>query len=342
MSSPKLLAMLSKQPPIEGDDALLKLARERLAEAGLGGELYVGSPDHLQQMLNHRPNTLPCTAHLPRNVNLLQKAGRETLMEYAGIAAGRLYGLVVHDQLEFAQNPEETQAALRETDWLLSRQEESPLLFIEYAVGLDPSFYAGLFERCSETRKLSAALDVGHLGIRVCRTAFMAQYPDRDVCELWPESPELPEKISAVQQATRMALPAVLDLIESLSKPGKPLHFHLHDGHPLSTLSRFGVSDHLSFLQQIRLPFEYRGLQLLPGMFGLSGLQAIIRKAKTALPADRLSFLLEMHPQPGQTPLGVHEPLFSHWQQKENAEMMNHWLDTMIHNASLVRAAWDG
>jgi hypothetical protein len=49
-----------------------------------------------------------------------------------------------------------------------------------------------------------------------------------------------------------------------------------------------------------------------------------------------------MHPQPGQTPLGVHEPLFSHWQQKENAEMMNHWLDTMIHNASLVRAAWDG
>ena len=342
MSSPKLLAMLSKQSPIEGDDALMRLAQVRFSEAGLGGELYVGSPEDLQRQLTYRPEALPCTAHLPRNINLLQKSGRDTLMEYARIAGGKLYGLVVHDQLEFAQNPDETQAAMRETDWLLSHLDDSPLLFIEYAVGLEPSYFANLFERCSETRYLSAALDVGHLGIRVCRTAYMAQYPDQDVCVLRPDSPELPEKISGVQQATRMALPAVLDLIESLSRLDKPLHFHLHDGHPLSTLSRFGVSDHLSFLQQIRLPFEYRGLYLLQGMFGLSGLRAIVRKAKAVLPADKLSFMMEMHPLEGETPLREHASLFSHWQHKQNAEMMNYWLDTLLQNAALVRDAWGG
>ena len=341
MSDPLLLALLLKQPPIEGDDALLSLAQARLAEAGLGGEFYASSPEHLLRLLAYRPDALPCTAHLPRNINLLDKSGRDSVLEYARIGAGKIYAMVVHDQLEYAQSPDETQAAWREIDWLLARQENSPLLFIEYAVGLEPSFFAGLFERCREASHLSAAIDVGHLGIRVCRTAYMAQYPDQDVCALHPDDHELPEKISAVQQATRMALPAVLDLIETLAQLDKPLHFHLHDGHPLSTMSRFGVSDHLSFLQQIRLPFDYRGRNLVQGMFGLSGLRAIIHKARAALPADKLSFLLEMHPQDGFTPLREHARLFSYWQEKQNAERMNYWLDTMLQNATLVRDAWD-
>ena len=43
---------------------------------------------------------------------------------------------------------------------------------------------------------------------------------------------------------------------------GKPVHLHLHDGHPLWTHSPFGISDHLSFLDELpigglvpRLPF---------------------------------------------------------------------------------------
>ncbi len=341
MSSPKLLAMLSTQPPIEGDDALLRLAQTRLGEAGLGGEFYPGSPEHLQRLLAYRPHTLPCTAHLPRDINLLQKTGRAALTEFVRVAAGKLYGLVLHDQRAFAENPKETLNAFRETDRLLSRITDAPLVFVEYAAGLEPDFYASLFERCTDVRRLSAAIDVGHVGIHVCRSAYRAQNPHEDVCALHPDSPELPVKIETVQQATSRALPAVLGLIDRLTRLDKPLHFHLHDGHPLSPLSHFGVSDHLSFLQQIHLPFAYHGRNLVKGMFGVSGLRDIIHTAMRRDASDGLSFMLEMHPMEGRTPLREHTPFFSHWRDKSNAERMNYWLDMLLENATLVREAWE-
>ncbi|MCP4455666.1 MAG: hypothetical protein GY809_29755, partial [Planctomycetes bacterium] len=194
----------------------------------------------------------------------------------------------------------------------LSRITDAPLVFVEYAAGLEPEFYASLFERCTDVRRLSAAIDVGHVGIHVCRSAYQEQNPQEDVCALHPESPELPVKIDSVQQATSRALPAVLDLIDRLTRLDRPLHFHLHDGHPLSPLSHFGVSDHLSFLQQIHLPFAYHGRNLVKGMFGVSGLRDIIHAAMKGNTSDRLSLMLEMHPMEGQTPLREHTPFFSH------------------------------
>ncbi len=340
MSTPKLLAMLSTQPPIQGDDALLRLAQTRLSTAGLGGEFYPGSPEHLQRLLNYKPRDLACTAHLPRNINLLYKPGRAALLEYARAAKGELYGLVLHDRLEFAKRPKETLDAFLEMGRLLDDVTEAPLVFVEYAAGLEPDFYASLFDESRETQKLSAAIDVGHVGIYVCRSAYQAQNPGEDVCALRPDSPELPAKIDAVQDAVEKALPAVLNLIKHLAGLGKPLHFHLHDGHPLSTLSQFGVSDHLSFLQQIELPFPYAGCHLIKGMFGVSGLRDIIHPA-TASSAPPVSFSLEMHPQEGRAPLGEHSQLFSHWQDQSNAERMNYWLDTLLNNATLVREMWD-
>ena len=339
MPTPALLAMLSTQPPIEGDEALLRLAQSRLGAAGLGGELYPGSPEHLQRLLNYRPHNLTCTAHLPRNINLLQATGRATLMKFVRLAEGKLYGLVLHDQLAFAEHPQETLDAFRETDRLLAEVTDSPWVFVEYAAGLEPDFYARLFDESRDLRKLSAAIDVGHVGIHVCRSAYRAENPGEDVCALRPDSPELPEKIEAVQRAVNTALPAVLKLISHLAKLDKPLHFHLHDGHPLSTFSRFGVSDHLSFLQQIHLPFPYQGNNLIKGIFGVSGLCDIIHTAITGIDADRLSFMLEMHPQEGRTSLGQYTPLFSHWQDTSHAERMNYWLDTLINNATLVQEA---
>ena len=90
MATPKLLAMLSTQPPIEGDDTLLRLAQSRLGAAGLGGELYPGSPEHRQRLLDYRPLELSCTAHLPRNINLLHAAGRAARMEFVRGAEGKL------------------------------------------------------------------------------------------------------------------------------------------------------------------------------------------------------------------------------------------------------------
>lgn len=337
MPAPKLLAMLSTQYPIEGDDALLRLAQHRLGAAGLGGEFYPGSPEHLRRLLNYRPHELSSTAHLPRNINLLDETGRATLMEYVQTSRGKLYGLVLHDRLEFAEHPQETLEALRETDRLLGEYSDAPLVFVEYAAGLEPDFYASLFDESRDLNRLSAAIDVGHVGIHVCRSAYQAEYPGEDVCALRPDSPELPVKIEAVQRAADKALPAVLKLITQLAGLNKPLHFHLHNGHPLSTFSHFGVSDHLSFLQQIPLPFAYQGRSQLKGIFGVSGLRDIIQAAITGSASNGLSLMLEMHPQEGRTPLGEHAQLFSHWRDTANAERMNYWLDTLLDNATLVQ-----
>lgn len=342
MTTPKLLAMCAKQAPIEGDNALLRLAQTRLEEAGVGAELYPGTPEHLAGLLGFRPAGLPCTAHLPRDIDLLRPAGRHRVLDFAEAGQDRIFGLVVHDRREFADAPTPTREALEEMDRMLERIARPPLLFVEYAAGLEPEFFAGLFEATIQTRHLSAAIDVGHVGIHVIRRAYRAHHPDRDVCALRPDSPGLRAQLASVQAGVGHALPAVTALIRRLARLGKPLHFHLHDGHPLSTLSRFGVADHLSFLQTIRLPFPHHGRHLLDGMFGLPGLREILRTARAGLEPAKLSFTLEMHPQPGRRPLGDHADLFSHWRDKDNAEAMNLWLDLLLDNAALVRAEWTG
>src|SRR5436305_461690 len=82
-----------------------------------------------------------------------------------------------------------------------------------------------------------------------------------------------------VHLAVHAAPATVLDVVENLGALGKPVHFHLHDAHPLSTFSPFGVSDHLSFLAEIPLRFDYPGRRSLPLMFGPPGLGRIVAKA---------------------------------------------------------------
>jgi hypothetical protein len=138
--------------------------------------------------------------------------------------------------------------------------------------------------------------------------------------------------IGDVETAVGAALPTVLDLIDALGKLRKPVHFHLHDGHPLSTFSPFGVSDHLSFLMEMPLGFEYLGRRSVPLMFDRAGLQQIARKAVKAIGRERVSFTLEIHPTSGRLPLGDAAPLFNHWIDKTNAERMNQWLAVMSEN----------
>lgn len=336
MISPHLLAMMLKQG-IEGDDALLRLAQVRFAEAGLGAELYPGSPEQYDQQRAFCPTGRPCTIHLPRGINLLQQDGRSQVMAFAQRAAGRALGLIVHDHLQFAEQRDGAVAAFRDLNRRLSELPDAPLLFVEYAAGLEPDVFAELFEKSLGLRHVSACIDVSHVGIHVCRTSYHRAFPGTDICAL-KTSPDLPMRVEAMEAAVRQALPAVLALIKRLASLGRPLHFHLHDGHPLSTLSRYGVSDHLSFLQEIRLPCPHGGRQLTGGMFGPAGLHAIVSTAR-GLATAGLSFMIEVHPQEGRSPLEPHAALFRHWKDVTNAERMNHWLDMLLQNALLVREA---
>jgi hypothetical protein len=152
----------------------------------------------------------------------------------------------------------------------------------------------------------------------------------------------IPEKISDMETAVGAALPTVLDLIDALGKLGKPVHFHLHDGHPLSMFSPFEVSDHLSFLIEMPLNFEYRGRRTVPLMFGRSGLRQIVKKAVQAIGGERVSFTLEIHPVSGQLPLGDASPLFNHWRDKTNAERMNQWLAVLRENHAVLLEELNG
>lgn len=335
---PLLLGMFHRQ--IDGDHHLLELAQRRYSAVGLGAEFYPGHLAQLQESLEFRPLTEPrYTAHLPRNLHLLDPRGRASISNFASRGRTDAYGLIIHDHPEMALKPADYLHAIERLNELLLKIQPSPYVFIEYAVGLDIDHYAGIFEAAADCERVSACIDISHVGIRQAQRVYAEQYPGQDVCHLTPDSPELPDRIEAVVSATATALPVVLALVRRLGALGKPLHFHLHDGHPLSTFSRYGVSDHLSFQQEIRLPFEYEGQSQVPLLFGPVGLQQIVAAALAALPGDKLSFMLEIHPLHNQLALGPDQDLFKNWQDLRHAEQMNAWLDLILTNLDLLRDA---
>jgi len=333
-----LLALFAKR--IAGDDCLLELARRRFHRAGLGLELQPGSPEHLEQLLHFRPAPqTPVTVHLTHDLNLFEASGRERILDYAGRFARRVNGLVIHDQPELAAQPDAYVRAAKELNSRLQAIPGGPMLYVEYASGLEPARFAQFFMAAWNLTCLGACIDVGHVGIWQARQTFFQLHPGEDVCALKSQPARLPSLMPDVDAAVSSALPTVLRLIEAIGACGKPVHFHLHDGHPLSTFSPFGVADHLSFLGEVPLPFTYRGRRSVPLLFGPAGLAQIAAKALQAIGPDRVSFTLEIHPVFERLPLGEEAPLFSHWTDKTNAEQMNHWLSVLCDNQQLLLAA---
>lgn len=333
--SPQILALFQKR--INGDDALLELARLRFQEAGLGAEYYAATPEGLRWLLRFKPRPdAPVIVHLPREIDIFSREGRRLLLHIVDACKDQVYGLVVHDQIEIASRPGEYRAALVEINGALQTIQGKPFLFIEYAAGLAPELFGDLIENIQELQQVSACVDIGHLGIRQARESFSRRHPDEDICGLDPSDPRLPELIEDVQAAVETSLLAVLRLTRRLAGLGKALHFHLHDGHPLSSSSPFGVSDHLSFYAEIPIPFPFKGKHALVPMFGPCGLTKIVTEICAILEPDCISFTLEIHPTAGRLSLGDAAHLFSHWQDKIHAEQMNHWLAVLLKNHRLL------
>jgi hypothetical protein len=116
-----------------GDDALLKLAGLRFRQQGLAAELYADTPDQLDRVLPYVPPhpRLP-TVHLNRSLNMLRERDLDVVEEFAGRFAGRLSGLVVHDQPEMGEQTESLVAALQDLDGRLARWPDAPWVFLEW------------------------------------------------------------------------------------------------------------------------------------------------------------------------------------------------------------------
>jgi hypothetical protein len=338
--SPRLPLMALFQKRVEGDDALLHLANLRFKEGGLGTELYADAPVELEWLLRFRPTPeAPAAVHLFRGIDLFEEESHILITDFAKSFKDQAFGLVIHDQVEIATRFDDYLAALRKVESRIKEVEGGPYLFIEYAVGLEPELFIELFKAILDLKHVSACVDIGHIGLWQTRSVYSRKHPGDDVCAITPHDPELPELVEDVQASVRSALDAVLHVIRALGHLGKPLHFHLHDAHPLSTFSPFGISDHLSFMDEIPIPFEYKGKKSLHPMFGPSGLLRIVTESLQLLGPDRVSFSLEIHPIEGRLPLGDASYLFSHWEDKGNAERMNYWLSVLLRNHQLVLEA---
>lgn len=337
---PLFLAMFHRQ--IEGDHHLLELAQRRFTSLGLGAEFYPGSILELGESLEFRPLCQPkYTIHLPRSVRLLDTKDFEKILQFAARSRVDAYGMIIHDHEELDTSLSEYEKTARKLNAALSRMVHSPLLFIEYAVGLDIEKYLTFFKRISDCEKISACIDIGHVGIRAAQLTYAETHPNEDICQLTPDYPDLLAKIDDVKKAVASGLPTVLRMIKELGKLKKPLHFHLHDGHPLSTLSPYGVCDHLSFFQEIRIPFEHDGQDVVPLLFGPSGVTKIVQAALDEMPVTQLSFSLEIHPQYDRLALEQYDFLFQTWKDKSRAEQMNSWLEMITHNFQLLKSVME-
>ena len=321
------------QQRVDGDDALLRLAGLRFAQMGVAAEVYADTPDHLEYVLQFVPAhaRLPMV-HLNRSVNVLHARDRALVTEFADRFAGRVGGLVVHDKREMGEQTDRLLAGLHDLNSRLCLRPDGPIVFLEYAAGLDRGWFIEVAERFQDAERVSCCIDVGHVGLRQVAATFGASHPGLDLKKLGPDDYRLPGLVADIQHAVGNALPHVLDVIRSLGRLGKHVHFHLHDGHPLVS----GLRDHFSFLTRLPIPFSYQGRRSLDMMYGPGGLASIVATAIDACPSQGVSFTLEIHQVDGRLPLADAAWLFPHWRDTTNAERMNYWLSVLSENAMLA------
>lgn len=302
-------------------------------------EVYADNPDQLEHLLKFLPEhrTLP-VVHLNRSANLLDAAGRSLVEAFVSQFAGRVGGLVVHDKREMIDRLPEVVSALRDLGSASGPNRAGrPMVYLEFATGLPVDRFVDLAHQITDVEFASMCIDMGHVGIQQAKRSLRAARPDVAGTDLSAEDPGLPGVVEDVQAATRTALPAVLELTDLIGVIGKPVHFHLHDGHPLVP----GLSDHFSFLTWVPVPFSVAGRYALPSMFGPPGMAEILRTAVRACASGAASFTLEIHQVEGRLPLANATGLFEHWHDLTNAERMNYWLKVLADNHLLATAALD-
>ena len=331
----KLFGLFQKR--IEGDDALLKLAKRRFEALGLAPEIYVESPEQIEAISEFLPSSEPVMVHLPRWYNPQVSEHRDFFQNMLMRSDERIYGFVGHDAHDVEQAPEKVLEAFQEVQRMMTSMKSEKQFFYEYAVGVCPNAYAELFERAKCFSHISPCIDVGHVGIRMVRDHFSRHHCGENVCQMRPWDEGLEGRWQDINNSVNQGKSHVLGLIERLGRIDKPLHFHLHDGHPLSPLSPYGVSDHLHFEQRIDLPFKVDGHFSTGTMFGRQGLEEIVLSIRDHVVTERCTVTLEYHDREERQPLGGDRDLFSHWRDTCNAEKMAYWCSLMGRGAALIR-----
>jgi hypothetical protein len=316
------------QQRVAGDDALLRLASLRFAQAAMPAELYADTPDDAERLLGYLPDhpTRP-TVHLNRGTNLLDPDAQAAIVAFVERLGDRVSGLVVHDRRDMIDRVPDLVEALH----VVGDRRHGPQVFLEYVAGAPLDWFADVARRISGVERAGVCVDTGHVGLAEVRRRLGTTLPG--TTRVIASDPGLQDVVAEVQAATREALPAVLSLIGELGRLDSTVHFHLHDGHPAIP----GLSDHFSFLTRVPVPFDFEGARSLAPMFGPAGLAAILRQAVSLIAPERLSLTLEIHQAEGRLPLDPEaQQLFAHWRDRTNAERLNYWLSVITSNHILA------
>ena len=323
------------QQRVDGDDALLRLARLRFEQSGLAAEVYGGSAAELEHTLGFVPvGARAPMVHLSRGTDLLHDADRAAIAALIRKFGDRVSGFVVHDRPDVPTRLAELQDAAAELSRALA-EAGSARLFVEYAAGSELAQFVAMGAALDGIPQVGLCIDTGHVGVRESRRAFARIRPDLDVdlARLGPADPRLPDLVDDVQSAVAAGLPAVLQLVTALVQMRTPTHFHLHDGHPLIR----GLADHFGFQSRLPIPFVHDGLRSLDPLYGVTGLRRILESTQQFEPGQA-SLTLEIHQVEARLPLGDAAGLFRHWRDLTNAERMNAWLAVLAEHAVLVAA----
>src|SRR5262249_38901784 len=154
----------------------------------------------------------------PRNIRLLEAKGRDAVCAFAARFAREAAGLVVHDQLETASRFDDYVAAVRDLDARLRGLGPGPTVHIEDAAGGPAEAFVALLEAVRDCERVSACVDISHIGIRQCQRAYDRLHPGEEVCHLKWHDPRLPGRVNDVQAACGTALPVVCQTVAAIAR----------------------------------------------------------------------------------------------------------------------------
>jgi len=183
---------------------------------------------------------------------------------------------------------------------------------------------------------VGVCVDIGHVAVAVAGWTFRRLAGGPAPRDLAPDT--VAEHLPALQASVQAGRLAVLELIGAVRGCGARVHLHLHDGHPVIR----GLSDHVSFLRRVPVPFPVDGARSLPPLFGPAGLAQVLAAAVGRGELGRLSLTLEIHQMDGRVPLDDEAArLFEHWRDLTNAERLNYWISVIVANHVLATSLLD-
>src|SRR5207248_574055 len=75
-------------------------------------------------------------------------------------------------------------AGIRELNARLCQRPGGPLVFLEYAAGLDRGWFVEVAEQLRDAERVSCCIDVGHIGLRQVTARFADSHPGLDLKKL--------------------------------------------------------------------------------------------------------------------------------------------------------------